>query len=306
MSRYLMRFIGGKYEGGVVHLPEAGEVGIGRAQELEICLVEDMVSRHHAKLEVHADRVILTDLGSTNGTFVNGERIKMCELENDDRVLFGTSILRLEDTTLASTQAAPVEELATSAQATRVVATDAMSGDLSDVSLTDLLQLLGGNRRTGVLTVTAPEGEAHITLIEGRVGHIGAQPDKHMLPTKILCRMLGWREGQFAFSDGTSAQPAKDQRDLGHIDELLMEATRQNDEAERLWPQLGGHEGQVTLARPLGGALSRLDSTALDLLQLTWDAHGALQKMADSYQGEDSVLLQGISTLLEDGFLQPN
>ena len=98
MSRYLFTFIDGKYEGGQVVLPDTGEVGIGRAQELGICLVEDMVSRHHAKVEMAGNQVLLTDLSSTNGTFVNGERIHRAEIEHDDRVLVGTSIMRLVDT----------------------------------------------------------------------------------------------------------------------------------------------------------------------------------------------------------------
>lgn len=295
MSRYLMRFIGGKYEGGVVHLPDSGEVGVGRAQELEICLVEDMVSRHHAKLEIHANKVILTDLGSTNGTFVNGERIQMCELENDDRVLFGTSILRLEDTAVLQ-----ANEPDPSAQPTRVVAAEAMSGALSDVSLTDLLQLLSGNGRSGVLTVTAPEGEAQLSLQEGRVGHISLGHCPAMAPIKVLSRMLTWREGQFVFADGA---PEPSLPSLGKADELLMEAARQNDEANQLWPQLGGREGSVLWAQPLGGSLKDLEGAALDVLQLSWDQRGALGTMSDAFGGEDKALLHSLSLLLRDGFL---
>lgn len=305
MSRYVMRFIGGKYEGGVVHLPEAGEVGIGRAQELEICLVEDMVSRHHAKLEVHADKVILTDLGSTNGTFVNGERIKMCELEHDDRVLFGTSILRLEDTQPEGHTSAEAETEAKAATvATQVVQTEAMSGDLTDVGLADILQLLGGNSRSGVLTLSSPDGTADVAFVGGTIEHISAAHWPTMAPVKVLCRMLAWTEGQFVFADGETRPPSPG-APLGRAEGLLMEAARQNDESARLWQTLGGHDSFVGLARPLGGPLHALDRKSLEALQLVWDESGALQQMADVYPGEDSVLLHAIDTLMQDGFIQP-
>ena len=70
-----LRFISGKYQGGEFPLPEDGEIVIGRSSELEMVLVEDMVSRRHAKISVEDGDIFLEDLGSTNGSFVNGEKI---------------------------------------------------------------------------------------------------------------------------------------------------------------------------------------------------------------------------------------
>ena len=302
MSRYVLRFIGGKYEGGQIILPASGEVGIGRAQDLQICLVEDMVSRHHAKIEILDDKVILTDLNSTNGTFVNGERVQKCELENDDRVLVGTSILRLEDTQKAEAQAPAAAQ---SHETTRVVGAEAMSGDLTDVSLSDLLQLLGGNGRTGTLTVQAPHGSAEVTLRGGRVQHVGASPYPHMAPLKVLCRILLWHEGQFAFADQAAQEAPQDApvADLGRTDEALMEAARLNDEAQRACAQLGGLQGSVQLLRPLGGKLADLDAAALDVLQRIWDTDGALASLADGYDGADSTLFESINALVHKKFV---
>ena len=302
MSRYLLRFIGGKYEGGLINLPDTGEVGIGRAQELPICLVEDMVSRHHAKIEIQDGRVILTDLNSTNGTFVNGERVQKCELEHQDRLLFGTSILRLEDTSLKPPEAQPGK--AADSRPTTPVAAEAMSGDLTDVSLSDLLQLLGGNGRTGTLTLQAPEGKAQVVLLGGRVQNVSASPFAHMAPLKVLCRILLWREGQFAFADGSAPAPTPHGADLGRTDEALMEAARLNDEALRACAPLGGLDGSVQLMRPLGGKLAHLDAPALELLQSIWDTGGALRPLADGYDGADSVLFESISALVQQGFVQ--
>ena len=50
------------------------EIIIGRSSDLDMVLVEDMVSRKHAKLEGRDGRWWIVDLKSTNGVKVNGER----------------------------------------------------------------------------------------------------------------------------------------------------------------------------------------------------------------------------------------
>src|SRR5690242_21774055 len=71
------------------------EIIVGRASDLDMVLVEDMVSRKHAKITASGEQIVIQDLGSTNGTFVNGEKIKRARLKEGDRVLIGTSILKV-------------------------------------------------------------------------------------------------------------------------------------------------------------------------------------------------------------------
>src|SRR5690349_24676742 len=81
---YALRFISGKYQGGEFPLPNNKEIVVGRSSELDMVLVEDMVSRRHAKLTVTGDQIFIQDLGSTNGTFVNGEKIKRARLTRSE------------------------------------------------------------------------------------------------------------------------------------------------------------------------------------------------------------------------------
>jgi pSer/pThr/pTyr-binding forkhead associated (FHA) protein len=46
-------------------------ITIGRTSDNDIVLDDNMVSRHHARLELQANTYVLTDLGSANGTWVN-------------------------------------------------------------------------------------------------------------------------------------------------------------------------------------------------------------------------------------------
>jgi hypothetical protein len=79
---------------------EAGPVPatIGRSDDNRIALAgDDFASGHHARVESARDGVWVIDLGSTNGTFVNGERIDgRHRLREGDVVQVGDTELRLE------------------------------------------------------------------------------------------------------------------------------------------------------------------------------------------------------------------
>jgi hypothetical protein len=69
---------------------------IGRLPECEVCLGDTNVSRRHAQVALDAGDVVVTDLGSTNGTFVNGRRITRATVRPGDELTIGTSRLRVE------------------------------------------------------------------------------------------------------------------------------------------------------------------------------------------------------------------
>jgi diguanylate cyclase (GGDEF)-like protein len=73
----------------------AREMTIGRTQDAEIFIDDEGVSRRHAKLAPNIDGVRLIDLGSTNGTFTNGQPVDSRLLQDGDRVQIGsTTILK--------------------------------------------------------------------------------------------------------------------------------------------------------------------------------------------------------------------
>jgi two-component system, cell cycle response regulator len=68
---------------------------IGRGQRAQIRLLDDGISREHAELRISGDKVVLHDLGSTNGTFCNGVRVSERDLVDGDKILVGsTTILK--------------------------------------------------------------------------------------------------------------------------------------------------------------------------------------------------------------------
>jgi two-component system cell cycle response regulator len=81
--------------GRVFPLP-IGTLLVGRAPDSGVSLLDGEVSRHHASLTVEEHRVVVSDLGSTNGTRVNGERITgPIPLQAGDRLAIGAHVLKL-------------------------------------------------------------------------------------------------------------------------------------------------------------------------------------------------------------------
>jgi transcriptional regulator with AAA-type ATPase domain len=73
------------------------ELTIGRSASCEIALDDDKVSRQHARIELDGGELKIRDLGSRNGTRVNGKRIRSeLRLVDGDQIQFGDSTARLE------------------------------------------------------------------------------------------------------------------------------------------------------------------------------------------------------------------
>jgi diguanylate cyclase (GGDEF)-like protein len=68
---------------------------IGRSDKADITIPDQEISRRHARVAVEGQRAWIEDLGSTNGTFVNGERVTKRELTDGDKIQVGTiTVLR--------------------------------------------------------------------------------------------------------------------------------------------------------------------------------------------------------------------
>ncbi|MGQ0540810.1 MAG: protein kinase domain-containing protein [Blastocatellia bacterium] len=72
---------------------------IGRSEDAQFCLPHDrFFSRHHCILEIAPPQTFLRDLGSTNGTFVNGLRVETAHLKHGDRIQGGETVLEVKVT----------------------------------------------------------------------------------------------------------------------------------------------------------------------------------------------------------------
>ena len=73
-------------------------ISVGRDAENDIHINNLAVSRFHAKIHKEGEKYIIKDLGSANGTFVNGNKVDWAELNFGDIILIGKHALKLEST----------------------------------------------------------------------------------------------------------------------------------------------------------------------------------------------------------------
>jgi pSer/pThr/pTyr-binding forkhead associated (FHA) protein len=90
----LLRVTAGPAAGGQVAL-DGRPVTIGRAADADLVVGDPLVSRHHARLAPRSGRLVLSDLGSTNGTIVNGQAVRESVVGPGDRIQLGSTRLEI-------------------------------------------------------------------------------------------------------------------------------------------------------------------------------------------------------------------
>jgi len=95
-----LKVTAGPYKGRIFSFTQHDTFLIGRNPDAHLCLPDDRYfSRNHCLLEMNPPHSHLRDLGSTNGTFLNGRRVHEAYLNNGDRIQCGETILVVEVTT---------------------------------------------------------------------------------------------------------------------------------------------------------------------------------------------------------------
>ena len=306
--RFALRFISGKYQGGEYPLAEGQEIVIGRSSELDMVLVEEMVSRKHARIALTDGTISIEDLGSTNGTFVNGEKVQQGTLREGDRVLIGTNILKVvaapQDAEARANLKAMAVGRVTAKQQQGARATEEaprMSGNLEEIPLPDLLQLFGTSRKAGVLVLRSAGREGRIYLNEGRIRFAEFEGVPGVPPLKALYRMLGWQTGSFAL-DPPDTREFEAGVDVS-AQEVLMEGFRQQDELGQLRNRLPS-DGRFVLKLPLTQHLRELEDADLDLLEAALSADN-LDAFLDAAPGPDLEAAQALLSLVQRGYIKP-
>lgn len=161
-------------------------------------------------------------------------------------------------------------------------------GDLQQVSVADLLQLLSMNRRSGTLSVTTPSGSGELRLMDGEVvDAVYRRVDGE----KAVFRLLGETEGTFAFATGA-------QQTLRRIERpshgLLMEGMRQIDEIRSLRDSLRlGDDALLAVVTESPGA-PEVEQRVLDVLSTPH----TLNELLDEIPALDLDILSSLNGLL--------
>lgn len=93
-QRFSLAVIAGSQAGSVFPITKP-RVYLGRGSAVDVQIKDSEVSRRHAMLEVRGAKVMLVDLGATNGTWVGGERAQEAEIANQGEFTLGSTTLML-------------------------------------------------------------------------------------------------------------------------------------------------------------------------------------------------------------------
>ena len=175
-----------------------------------------------------------------------------------------------------------------------------MQGNIEEIPLPDLLQLLSTSRKSGVLVLRSEWGTGRLYLRKGQIYFANVDESFDVSPRKAMFRMLTWDKGLFEL------EPPDDRTVMEEIQDstegLLMEGMRQLDEFRELSAKLPPFEAIVSIPRPLEPRLRELKPQELDLIQTALD-EATVQQIIDRSPQTDLDTAQALLSLLERGYL---
>jgi hypothetical protein len=274
-------------QGGVLPVERGRPIVIGRNPDADLVIADDLVSRRHARLVYEDGELVVEDLGSTNGTFVNGARVTRGPVVEGDRLLVGGSLLKL----VAGDRPGP--EMAAPA-ADR--GASAMQGRIEDVPLRDLLQLVATARKTGILAIQRPGREAELEVEQGCLARCILDGRSDLPRRKGLTRLLAWTKGNFELRRAAPST-ARGGPPPEPLEPLLAECMRQLQELRRLVPRLPRRYAVPSV--PTEG----VDEQDRALLALASE-HGSLQGILDATPLPDLEAAERLAVLLTRGLVK--
>ena len=212
-------------------VPRDAPLTIGRQSDCGFALRRGDVSRRHAEVSFSEGAHWLRDLGSTNGTFVNGERLTAPHaLEPGDRIAIGSSTLTFCRLDPAAGDGANPPGEARTLVAAPPGPREAFQGDLAEIPAFALLQMLELGSKTGVLEVSGPAGVGRVWFASGGPVHAETEKDEGF---EAAIEVVNTERGTFRF------EPRALDREVSlraSVTDLLLEASRRADEEAAAQP----------------------------------------------------------------------
>jgi hypothetical protein len=212
-----------------VALPAQGEVVIGRGRENALRLPDPDTSRRHARILCQAGRYRIQDLASTNGTFVNGERVQEHDLAPGDRIHIGTNLITFCE--IGSIDLHGGDDGAQTmliAQEPAAKSADAFQGDLAEIPPFAVIQMLEMGRKSGCLEIDSDQQSGRLWFEAGQPVHAET---KGQLGFDAAVTLVHADAGHFRFESRAELPEATIR---ASVTELLLEASRQLDESRDL------------------------------------------------------------------------
>ncbi|MEE9382422.1 MAG: DUF4388 domain-containing protein [Nannocystaceae bacterium] len=290
---HMLHFVHGEYRDREFPLaPDSSHV-VGRSNDTDLSLEDDTVSRRHARFYHQRGCLWVADLGSRNGTTVNGALVVRRRLRLGDRVAVGTSLMcvGLADPSRFLADASSASDDGARARS--------MTGDIEEIHLSVVLQWLATSRKTGVLHVRGTDhGTLHLVGGELYTAKIDRSPG--LIAEKALFRILAWERGSFELASAPDEPP---HRDISMVlEHILMEAARRQDELTHLRGDSRLPQQRVDVVLPAPKPWRDLKPVALDILQAFLDG-SSWPDILDGSEVSDLELTREVLALKRDGMI---
>jgi pSer/pThr/pTyr-binding forkhead associated (FHA) protein len=207
-----------------IRLVDGAPLVIGRSEQCDLTIPSPRVSRKHCQLSWRQGQPYLKDLGSQNGTLVNGKRIYDRALQDGDEIVVGPFLITYLCPQDPKELENALDVMVDGEMKTEFTLVDAMSGRIEEVTLFEVLQTLEFTKKTGTLEVDRNDGSsAEVGVDQGMVvfARLG-----QLSGLDAVFAVLEWDKGTFGFKQKlTRAAELKKP-----ITAILLEAGRRMDE----------------------------------------------------------------------------
>lgn len=266
-------------------------IRLGRGGHCDFVVRDPTVSRVHAEIRVESERVILQDLDSTNGTFVNDVRTEKEVVNLGDRIRLGSAELEmcLDPSFLVGSRETPEREKEAKSS------DDVLFGVAENLSPVDLVQVLAHHGKSGTLMLYNGEF-GRIDFHNGRACYAkvnGIQGEK------AFHRILGWGGAEFQFRNGHPKQGNIEQP----LERMLVDSMKLQEEHQSLLESLPDPQSELTLARPSPNV--ELSPVEEEVVRVAGEAR-TMMEMMDVSPYLDFEVAKAMSRLIELRILLPN
>jgi hypothetical protein len=258
-------------------LSETFRIAIGRHDTNDIQLGSRSVSSYHAEVLNEADGLVIHDLRSTNGTYVNDEEVRQHPLKDGDQICIGNHVLTVHLKPLESQEDGFIryrrnpESFGVGTRGNifsmRAGSKNAIKTlqvrDPRDLTLADLLKILTTNARTVMLSLRKDQEQGYVFVRKDRIVHAEY---RQTTGEKALYRLFRWMEATYEVKEFPTAPTVQQTIDLP-TDTLLMEGMQQVGELTSLLNQLPPLEVPLRLKEDCPLPLTAHTSAEIEIYQ---------------------------------------
>jgi len=295
------------------NLSQRSQVTIGRHESNDVQLESRAVSNFHAEILSEPDGIVVRDLGSTNGTFVNERRVEVHALVKDDQLRLGNHVITVDikfgdgPIQVALAEPAP-SQLLEPGSSGRIIsmhgraanAAKTMQGADPDITLPELLKLSVVHPQSLRIVLTRARESARIWTRKRKIVHAEYET---AVGEKALYRVFSWESGSYEIEALEPKERLPHTIDLP-VNTLVTEGVAHATELGTLATRLPPPEATLRLREDCALLITAYSPAEFEMFQLIV-RHKTIASVLEASALADVRTLRIIESLMEKGVFEP-